>query len=147
MDQILGQDANIRCQLLLRLLEKKGIKGLEAVDAVLQENLLRTHRTLGVDAAVQTLPDLGGIVTKSESSTGLKSTPTTPLYGLQQQEQVLTHSPTSPQSFIAQGTAQKTGKAHVQLSTASQNRTLNISEDPEVYTSGSYVFFLKHLCF
>jgi hypothetical protein len=53
LDQILIQDRGSRCQLLLRLLEKKGQRGLEAVNAVIQQNLLKTNMTYSVHLASQ----------------------------------------------------------------------------------------------
>ena len=39
-------------QLLLRLLERKGAEGLEAVDAFLRQNLLKKHSTLIDNSAI-----------------------------------------------------------------------------------------------
>jgi hypothetical protein len=84
LDKILGQDVNTRCQLLLRLLEKKGVEGLKAVDAVLQENSLKTHRIRG-DPGIQTSLGLnvaGTHVSDRQEATSHQQPHLTPLQSL-----------------------------------------------------------------
>lgn len=54
MDRILSVDPGARCQLLLRILEKKGAKGLEALNGILKQRTLEKRTMNSIETEMRT---------------------------------------------------------------------------------------------
>ncbi|XP_062514697.1 uncharacterized protein LOC134190265 isoform X3 [Corticium candelabrum] len=53
LDRMLDQNADMRLQALLLLLENKGARGLEIIDAILHDNTLKKHQRLTVETETE----------------------------------------------------------------------------------------------